>query len=85
MNLLNSVAKITNYKFHYKNNFTMADKPIDHNFILSDSTEPKLIRPKNIARLIIILSVLCLSTFYCGYTLAYIAALGMGNVAIVYG
>ena len=63
----------------------MADKSINHDLILSDSIEPKLVRPKNIARLIIILSVLCLSTFYCGYTLAYIAALGMGNVAIVYG
>ena len=58
---------------------------LQHDLILPEVTEPKLVRPKNIARLIVMLSVLCLTTFYCGYCLADIAALGMGNVAIIYG
>lgn len=36
-------------------------------------------------RYIGILTVLCLTTFYCGYILAYITALGSENVVIVYG
>jgi len=58
----------------------------DHNDLILDRLpQPKLVRPKNIARLIFLLSVLCLTTFYCGYCLAYIAALGAENVVIVYG
>lgn len=53
--------------------------------MLDDTPQPKLVRPKNIARLVVLLSVLCMTTFYCGYCMAYIAALGANNVSIVYG
>lgn len=54
-------------------------------FITITAEDPKLVRPKHIGRYIFILSVLCLSTFYCGYCLAYITALGSNNLGIVYG
>ena len=38
LNLLNFAFKISNYKFHYKNNLEMTDRPINHNLILPDST-----------------------------------------------
>ena len=61
--------------------------PPDNNnhFLITGSEEPKLVRPKHIGRYILILSILCLTTFYCGYCLAYITALGSTNLAIVYG
>lgn len=54
-------------------------------FITMTAEEPKLVRPKHMGRYIIMMSVLCLTTFYCGYCLAYITALGSENLAIVYG
>ena len=45
----------------------------------------KLIRPKNIARFVLTLTILCMTTFYCGYCMAYIGALGADNVSMVYG
>lgn len=54
-------------------------------FLTTKAESPNLVRPKHIGRYILILSVLCLSTFYCGYCLAYITALGSANLAIVYG
>lgn len=38
-----------------------------------------------IVRFTALLSVLCLTTFYSGYCLAYLAGLDMTNVAVVYG
>jgi hypothetical protein len=36
-------------------------------------------------RYVAILTILCMTTFYCGYCLAYITALGSDNVQLVYG
>ncbi len=40
---------------------------------------------KNVPRFIFLVSILSLSTFSCGYSIAYIVALGYNNVKIVYG
>lgn len=63
----------------------MNDSPTPESLFLDSTPPPKLIRPKNIARLIFTLTILCMTTFYCGYCMAYIAALGADNVSIVYG
>ncbi len=58
----------------------MAKADRKRTLIMKDSEVPKLVRPRNIYRYIGILTVLCMTTFYCGYILAYITALGSDNV-----
>jgi hypothetical protein len=63
----------------------MAGDERERNLIMQEVEEPELVRPINMCRYIAILTILCMSTFYCGYCLAYMTALGSTNIKIVYG
>lgn len=54
-------------------------------FIEDDMDEEEIVKSKNVSGLINKLSLLCLTTFYFGYSLVYISVLSDSTIVNVYG